>query len=147
MHGCYANRDALLAAVALNESESMARRFRLTPGNIEGLRQALIDFGCDLTRFLLSREHLRFVSAAAVGAGFIMDWWPFQSNFFTTKSTKNTKEKTIVSAEALKRCLALYDTLPALYTTLPTAQPPGPSRRYDSVKSLLFLRVLRALRG
>ena len=65
----YANRDALLAAVALNESESMAGRFHLTPGNIEDLRQALIDFGCDLTRFLLSREHLRFIHALGASTG------------------------------------------------------------------------------
>jgi len=65
----YANRDELLAAVALNESESMAGRFRLTPGNIDDLRQALIDFGCDLTRFLLSREHLRFIHALGASTG------------------------------------------------------------------------------
>lgn len=43
----YANRDELLAAVALNESESMAGRFRMTPGSADDLKRALIDFGCD----------------------------------------------------------------------------------------------------
>ncbi|MBS3743083.1 MAG: TetR/AcrR family transcriptional regulator [Wenzhouxiangellaceae bacterium] len=65
----YANRDELLAAVAMNESESMAGRFSMTPGNIDDLRQALVDFGCDLTRFLLSREHIRFIHALGASTG------------------------------------------------------------------------------
>jgi len=59
----YANRDELLAAVAMNESEAMAGRFRVTPDSLDDLRHALIDFGCRLTRFLLSKDHIRFIHA------------------------------------------------------------------------------------
>ena len=59
----YANRDELIAAVAEAEAERMAGSFRVVPGSIDDLRNALIDFGCDLARFLLSAEHLRFVHA------------------------------------------------------------------------------------
>jgi len=65
----YANRDELLAAVAMNESESMAGRFRITPASIDDLTRALIDFGCDLTSFLLSREHIRFIHALGASTG------------------------------------------------------------------------------
>lgn len=65
----YANRDELLAAVALNESESMAGRFRMTPASIDDLKRALIDFGRDLTGFLLSREHIRFIHALGASTG------------------------------------------------------------------------------
>lgn len=65
----YANRDALLAAIALNESESMGGRFRMTPGNIDDLRRALIEFGCDLSGFLLSRDHIRFIHALGASTG------------------------------------------------------------------------------
>lgn len=59
----FANRDELIAAVAEAEAERMAGSFRVVPGNIDDLKQALIEFGCDLTRFLLSAEHLGFVHA------------------------------------------------------------------------------------
>ena len=65
----YANRDELLAAVALDESESMAGRFRVTPGSVDDLRHALVDFGCRLTRFLLSRDHIRFIHALGASTG------------------------------------------------------------------------------
>ncbi|MEX0914383.1 MAG: TetR/AcrR family transcriptional regulator [Wenzhouxiangellaceae bacterium] len=65
----YANRDELLAAVALNESESLAGRFRMTPGSIDDLKHALIDFGCDFSAFLLSREHIRFIHALGASTG------------------------------------------------------------------------------
>lgn len=65
----YANRDELLAAVALNESESMAGRFRMTPGSADDLKRALIDFGCDLSAFLLSRDHIRFIHALGASTG------------------------------------------------------------------------------
>ncbi|MBY6204176.1 TetR/AcrR family transcriptional regulator [Halomonas denitrificans] len=59
----YANRDELIAAVAEAEAERMAGRFEVVPGSIDDLRSALVDFGCTLTGFLLSAEHLRFVHA------------------------------------------------------------------------------------
>lgn len=65
----YANRDELLAAVAMNESESMAGRFRVTPGSVDDLRSALVDFGCRLTRFLLSSDHIRFIHALGASTG------------------------------------------------------------------------------
>jgi TetR/AcrR family transcriptional repressor of mexJK operon len=65
----YANRDELLAAIALNESESMAGRFRVTPSNVDDLRHALIDFGCRLTRFLLSSDHISFIHALGASTG------------------------------------------------------------------------------
>ena len=65
----YANRDELLAAVAMNEAESMAGRFRVTPGSVDDVRHALIDFGCRLTRFLLSRDHIRFIHALGASTG------------------------------------------------------------------------------
>lgn len=65
----YANRDELLAAVAMNESESMAGRFRVTPGSVDDLRNALVDFGCRLTRFLLSSDHIRFIHALGASTG------------------------------------------------------------------------------
>ena len=65
----YSNRDELLAAVAMNESESMGGRFRVTPGNVDDLRHALIDFGCRLTRFLLSSDHIRFIHALGASTG------------------------------------------------------------------------------
>lgn len=64
----YANRDELIAAVAETEAERMAGSFGVVPGSIADLRNALIDFGCDLTRFLLSAEHLRFVHALGASA-------------------------------------------------------------------------------
>lgn len=65
----YANRDELLAAVAMNESESMAGRFRVTPGSVDDMRSALVDFGCRLTRFLLSSDHIRFIHALGASTG------------------------------------------------------------------------------
>jgi len=65
----YANRDELLAAVAMNESESMAGRFRVTPGSVDDMRSALVDFGCQLTRFLLSSDHIRFIHALGASTG------------------------------------------------------------------------------
>jgi len=65
----YANRDELLAAVAMNESESMAGRFRVAPGGGDDLRNALVDFGCRLTRFLLSSDHIRFIHALGASTG------------------------------------------------------------------------------
>jgi TetR/AcrR family transcriptional repressor of mexJK operon len=65
----YANRDELLAAIALNESESMAGRFDIQPGSADDLKQALLDFGNDLTRFLLSREHIRFIQTLGASTG------------------------------------------------------------------------------
>jgi TetR/AcrR family transcriptional repressor of mexJK operon len=65
----YANRNALLAAIALNESERMAGRFRLTPASADDLRRALVDFGCDLTRFMISREHVHFIHALGASTG------------------------------------------------------------------------------
>ncbi len=65
----YANRDELLAAVAMNESESMAGRFRVTPGSVDDIRSALVDFGCQLTRFLLSSDHIRFIHALGASTG------------------------------------------------------------------------------
>ncbi|SRR6056297_836009 len=59
----YGNRDELIAAVAEAEAERMAGRFRMVPGSADDLKQALVDFGCDLTRFLLSAEHLNYVHA------------------------------------------------------------------------------------
>ncbi len=59
----YANRDELIAAVAEAEAERMAGRFGVVPGSIDDLRSALVDFGCTLTGFLLSAEHLRFIHA------------------------------------------------------------------------------------
>lgn len=65
----YANRDELLAAIALNESESMAGRFGIAPGSADDLKQALIEFGRDLTGFLLSREHIRFIHTLGASTG------------------------------------------------------------------------------
>jgi len=65
----YANRDELLAAIALNESESMAGRFRITPASADDLKRALTDFACDLTRFLFSRDHIRFIHTLGASAG------------------------------------------------------------------------------
>ncbi len=59
----FANRDELIAAVAEAEAERMAGRFGVVPGSIDDLRSALVDFGCSLTGFLLSAEHLRFIHA------------------------------------------------------------------------------------
>ena len=59
----YANRDALIAAVAEAEAERMAGRFRLEPGSAGDLEADLVAFGCDLSRFLLGAEHLRFMHA------------------------------------------------------------------------------------
>ena len=64
----YANRDELLAAIALNESESMAGRFNIQP-SADDLEQALIEFGNDLTRFVLSREHIRFIYTLGASTG------------------------------------------------------------------------------
>jgi TetR/AcrR family transcriptional repressor of mexJK operon len=65
----YGNRNELLAAIALAQSEHMAARFRLTPDNADDLRRALVEFGCDLTRFLLSGEHVQFIHALGASAG------------------------------------------------------------------------------
>ena len=65
----YANRDELLAAIALNESESMAGRFGIAPGSADDLKRALSEFGRDLTRFLFSREHIRFIHTLGASAG------------------------------------------------------------------------------
>lgn len=65
----YANRDELLAAVALNESVSIARRFCVTPGSADDLRHSLIDFGCRLNRFLLSSDHISFIHALGASTG------------------------------------------------------------------------------
>lgn len=59
----YANRDELIAAVAEAEAERMAGGFRIVPGSAADLKRALVEFGCDLTRFLLSAEHLGYVHA------------------------------------------------------------------------------------
>jgi TetR/AcrR family transcriptional repressor of mexJK operon len=59
----YANRDELIAAVAEAEADRMAGRFRIVPGSADDLKRALVEFGCDLTRFLLSAEHLNYVHA------------------------------------------------------------------------------------
>ncbi|NKI35204.1 TetR/AcrR family transcriptional regulator [Wenzhouxiangella sp. XN79A] len=64
----YANRDELIAAVATAEAERMAGRFRLVPGSADDLKQALVEFGCDLTGFLLSAEHLNYVQALGASA-------------------------------------------------------------------------------
>jgi len=64
----YANRDELLAAIALNESEAMAGRFDIKP-SADDLAQALIEFGNDMTRFLLSREHIRFIHTLGASTG------------------------------------------------------------------------------
>src|SRR6056297_1809771 len=58
-----------MAAVAMNESESMAGRFRVAPGSVDDLRNALVDFGCRLTRFLLSSDHIRFIHALGASTG------------------------------------------------------------------------------
>jgi TetR/AcrR family transcriptional repressor of mexJK operon len=65
----YANRDELIAAVAEAEAERMAGRFRMVPGSADHLKQALVEFGCDLTRFLLSAEHLNYVHALGASQG------------------------------------------------------------------------------
>ncbi len=65
----YANRDELLAAVALNESESMAGRFRVAPDSAADLRRALTEFGCDLMHFMVSREHVRFIHTLGASTG------------------------------------------------------------------------------
>lgn len=65
----YANRDELLAAVALAESEAMAGRIRVTPGSADDLRRTLVDFGCALMHFLLSRDHIQFIHALGAATG------------------------------------------------------------------------------
>lgn len=65
----FANRDALIAAVAEAEADRMASSFRMRPGDAEDLRRALIDFACDLTRFLLSAEHLDYLQALGASTG------------------------------------------------------------------------------
>lgn len=65
----YANRDELLAAVALNESDAMAGRFRIAPGSADDLRRALVDFGRDLSRLICSREHIRFIHMLGASTG------------------------------------------------------------------------------
>jgi TetR/AcrR family transcriptional repressor of mexJK operon len=65
----YDNRNELLAAIALEQSERMAGRFRLTPDSADDLRRALIEFGCDLIRFLVSGEHCQFIHALGASAG------------------------------------------------------------------------------
>ncbi|MDT8409910.1 MAG: TetR/AcrR family transcriptional regulator [Wenzhouxiangellaceae bacterium] len=65
----YANRDELLAAVAEAEAERMAGRFRIEPDTAGDLKRALVEFAGDLTRFLLSAEHIRFIHALGASSG------------------------------------------------------------------------------
>lgn len=65
----YANRDQLIEAIVENEAERMAGRFRMTPGNETDFRRSLEAFGFDLTRFLLSAEHIGFIHALGASTG------------------------------------------------------------------------------
>jgi len=65
----FPNRDALLSAIAGSEAETMSACLEIMPGSADDIRQALVDFGSDLSTFLSSNEHLRFIHALGAAVG------------------------------------------------------------------------------